>query len=283
MINRFTHLVQLLNTNKPCAVVRMGNVEATALLKKQGIYSQMYSNAGFFGNEAEFKQWKSKYVKAILNADLNLKVITCPSFYVCDDVLTQLNIFLPTLTYMEDLNFWIGLINGLNTSKIGVVSYFKDDMEKQLKKLDQVHNKSRLSSNFNEWRIIKSENTIEGNTPTDKSFDEVFEDLVERCLNEDRDVYLISCGCYGLPLCNELKKKGKKALYVGGLLQLLFGIMGKRWLDRPVITQHINKHWIYPTEKPLNGEAVEGWCYGSTDTKTPLQDLNKVIAKQNSG
>ena len=47
-------------------------------------------------------------------------------------------------------------------------------MQQQLKKIDQVHNQSRLSSNYDEWRIIKSDNTIEGNEPKDKSFNDVF-------------------------------------------------------------------------------------------------------------
>ena len=274
MIHRFNHLVEILNSKKPCSIIRMGNVEATAILQKKGIYSQMFSNAGFFGTLEQFKKWRSDYTKALINADCNLRVITCSSFYVTDDVLTQLNIFCPTLVYIEDLNFWIGLINGLNTSKIGFVSYFKKDMDKQLKKIDKVHSKSQLSTDSSQWKIIKSENTIKGNEPLDKDFDQVYQDLLQRCLNEDRDIYFISCGCYGLLLCNDLKKNGKQAIYVGGLLQLLFGIMGKRWIDRPIICQHINKHWIYPTEKPINSNNVEGWCYGSTNSNTPLQDVS---------
>jgi hypothetical protein len=273
MIHRFTHLIELLNTNKPCSIVRIGNVEATALLQKEGIYSQMKTNAGFFGEKEDFKKWKSEYTKAIMNADCNLKVITCSSFFVTDDIQTQLNIFLPTLPYMEDVGFWITLINNLKTSKIGFVSYFKKDMEKQLNKINAIHQKCILSTNFDEWRIIKSENTIEGNEPYDKTFFEVYDDLLQRCLAEDRDIYFISCGCYGLLLCNDLKKKGKQAIYVGGILQLIFGIMGKRWLDRPVITQHINKNWIYPSIIPVNGKNVEGWCYGSINDKTPMEDL----------
>ena len=215
MIHRFTHLIELLNSNKPCSIIRMGNVEATALLQKNGIYSQMKTNAGFYGNEEEFKKWRTEYTKALMNADCNLKVVSCSSFFVTDDIQTQLNVFLPTLPYMEDIGFWITLINNLKTSKIGFVSYFEKDMKKQLKKMKSIHTKCVLSSDLDQWRIIKSENTIEGNEPKDKSFFEVYEDLLQRTIEEDRDIYLISCGCYGLMLCNDLKKKGKQAIYVG--------------------------------------------------------------------
>lgn len=278
MIHRFNHLIELLNSKTPLSVVRMGNVEATALLQKEDIFSQMKTNAGFFGNKEEFKKWKSDYTKALMNADCNLKVISCSSFFVTDDIQTQLNLFIPTLPYIEDLGFWISLINNLKTSKIGFVSYFKKDIEKQLLKINAIHTKNVLSSDFDQWRIIKSENTIEGNEPKDKTFFEVYDDLLQRCLDEDRDIYFISCGCYGLLLCNDLKKKGKQAIYIGGFLQLLFGIMGKRWIDKPIITKHINKNWIYPTEKPNNSQQVEGWCYGSNNDKTPIQELSALQA-----
>jgi len=72
---------------------------------------------------------------------------------------------------------------------------------------------------------------------------------------------LVSAGCYGLPLCDAIKNDGKKAIYVGGLLQLLFGLRGKRWDKRKELDKFYNDYWKYPTEKPKNGELVEGGCY----------------------
>lgn len=262
MINRFDNLIDELNSKNALSVVRLGNVEAYQMLMKNNkIHGQMLTNAGFFGNEKEVSEWKAMVLKALLNADLNLRVVSCQSFWVCDDVLTQLNLFIPTLPYVEDIAFWITLLNTIKTDNIGIVSFFKKDMERQRSKLDFIHKKVPIKNNYRKWKIIKSENTIKGNEPSNKKWIEVYNDLLDRSLSSNCDIYLISCGCYGIPLCNDLKKAGKKAIYVGGLLQLLFGLKGKRWDDRPLVNQHYNKHWHYPTEKPKNCNLVEGGCY----------------------
>lgn len=40
----------------------------------------------------------------------------------------------------------------------------------------------------------------------------------------DYDIALIGCGAYGFPLAAHIKRSGKKAVHLGGALQLLFGI-----------------------------------------------------------
>jgi hypothetical protein len=64
------------------------------------------------------------------------------------------------------------------------------------------------------------------------------------------DVALLSCGSYAIPLGEHIKTEiGKKAIYVGGVLQLFFGIMGRRY-EGPFIADQINsKHFIYPLER----------------------------------
>jgi hypothetical protein len=39
-------------------------------------------------------------------------------------------------------------------------------------------------------------------------------------------------------------------------------LRGKRWDERP-INKIYNKWWKYPSIKPVNGNKVEGWCYGA--------------------
>ncbi len=79
------------------------------------------------------------------------------------------------------------------------------------------------------------------------------------------DVALCSCGGYGNPIVGEIFKMGKSAIYVGGVLQMYFGIYGQRWLrERPdVMGMYLNKHWSRPREeeKPQGHNNVEGNCY----------------------
>lgn len=79
------------------------------------------------------------------------------------------------------------------------------------------------------------------------------------------DVALLSCGGYGNPLIGMLHSMDISAIYIGGVLQMYFGIYGARWLrERPDIMRlYLNKHWTRPTvtERPNGHEQVEKSCY----------------------
>lgn len=90
----------------------------------------------------------------------------------------------------------------------------------------------------------------------------------------DYDICLIGCGAYGMPLAAHCKRKGKKAVHMGGALQLLFGIKGNRWEDpmygvkewglaEGQYVKLFNEHWIKPDNsvKPKSADKVEGSCY----------------------
>jgi hypothetical protein len=87
-------------------------------------------------------------------------------------------------------------------------------------------------------------------------------------LDEIKDTYdiaLVSCGGYGNLVCSHIYKSGKSAIYVGGVLQMYWGILGSRWFkNRPdVIRLFLNKYWTRPkdSEKPKNHENIENSCY----------------------
>ena len=83
----------------------------------------------------------------------------------------------------------------------------------------------------------------------------------------DFDIALLGCGGYGLPLCNYIKSVlNKSAIYIGGGLQLLFGVMGKRWENRPMWKNIINENntkFIKPSRKEIckNYNKIESGCY----------------------
>ena len=79
------------------------------------------------------------------------------------------------------------------------------------------------------------------------------------------DVALVACGGYGNPLLGMLHNMEVSAIYIGGVLQMYFGVYGTRWLrERPDIMRlYLNKHWSRPKsdEKPKGHEKVESSCY----------------------
>lgn len=84
-------------------------------------------------------------------------------------------------------------------------------------------------------------------------------------IKDTYDIALLSCGGYANPVAAYLFECGKSAVYVGGVLQMYFGILGGRWLkERPdVVRMYLNEHWSRPkeSERPKNCKNIEGGCY----------------------
>ena len=239
MINNFLELKERINDEFSLSVIRFGNVEMQSILNRNTkIYEQMYTNAGFYCKDKKkahqiFLKWKNLYVASVYNCDLMLDVVSCHSFQILGDLLNRINTWRPSLPYIEEPSWWIENVINEYKGTIGIVSYFK----------------------------------ITGNEPDDHWL-QTFNKLKKRVKNQkEPGLWLVSCGCYGVPLCEDIKNNGKKAIYVGGLLQLLFGLKGKRWDDRQELNSNYNKYWTYPTEKPTNGELVEAGCYWGDESK----------------
>jgi hypothetical protein len=106
-----------------------------------------------------------------------------------------------------------------------------------------------------------------GDNPSDE-FDVELERFYRR-LDELRgkyDVALLSCGGYANPIANYIyENHGASAIYVGGVLQMYFGIYGGRWLKErgDVMKLFLNEYWSRPLEKerPAGHSAIEGGCY----------------------
>ena len=65
----------------------------------------------------------------------------------------------------------------------------------------------------------------------------------------DFDVAFLSCGSYALPLGNFIKEDlHRQAIYVGGVLQLLFGVMGRRYENEHFLRQINRVKFIMPVE-----------------------------------
>lgn len=78
------------------------------------------------------------------------------------------------------------------------------------------------------------------------------------------DIALVSCGGFGMIVSDHIfSVLNSSVIYVGGALQIYFGIMGKRWNSNDRITRHMNSEWTYPMDgdKPKNPNLCENNCY----------------------
>jgi hypothetical protein len=265
MLNNLYDLESKIKSKEPCSIVRMGNVEMTALLQESGIYEQMYTNAGFYGDEDTYRKWKNLYVQAMINCTAILDVVSCPSFAIQGDLMVKLNLWKPTLPYIENPIYWVNIIQDIK-EPIGIVSFFKADIIRQIGKLDKIWGTPKMKNK--DFVIVKAFQSITGNRPHE-NWHKTYIELQKKIDKHPHiKVWFVSCGCYGLPICDYLKSRGCRAVYLGGILQLLFGLKGKRWDERAEVKKLVNKYWKYPEERPAGSDNVEGGCYWG-DTKSP--------------
>ena len=80
----------------------------------------------------------------------------------------------------------------------------------------------------------------------------------------DFDIAIVGCGAYGMNLGAFIKRDlGKSVLHLGGMLQLLFGIKGKRWEADPRYNALYTDSWTRPLqhEVPSANARIENGCY----------------------
>ena len=112
--------------------------------------------------------------------------------------------------------------------------------------------------------LVKAPQTMCGATGGFSSWSEALADLQSRVECQQFDVALVGCGAYGLPLAAFIKQQMRKpVIHLGGATQLLFGVSGRRWQERPEFAALMNNFWRPPSvaERPPGWKEIEGGCY----------------------
>jgi hypothetical protein len=141
-------------------------------------------------------------------------------------------------------------IKSLFDKKVLVISPFTDTIKKQYynKRTELFENKNILPQ-FRELKLLKAVQSIAGECPQKyKNWFDALEAMHEQMNAIDYDIALIGAGAYGFPLGCYAKQCGKKAIVIGGPLQLLFGIKGSRWEAYPEINKIMQRPaWVNPS------------------------------------
>jgi hypothetical protein len=151
----------------------------------------------------------------------------------------------------------------LRGKRILIISSFVDSIKEKIDDREKIYGVDL----FPECKFVflKPPQT-QGDNPSREFIEELkdFHRQIDEVIN-DFDVALVSCGGYGNLICSYIYQQGKSAIYVGGVLQMYFGIYGERWVrERPdVLNFFLNKHWSRPkeSEKPKNNQKIENNCY----------------------
>ena len=102
--------------------------------------------------------------------------------------------------------------------------------------------------------------TLAGNHQ-DKDWKVHYDEFIAELPTEDYDIALVAAGGYGVLIADYIFKAKKQVIYIGGALQLFFGIIGKRWFTNKEVLALMNDSWVRPKERPTNCSRVENGCY----------------------
>lgn len=262
----------LLESDKPCMISRFGSTELQTLsyirfypfslpLKKRSYFNIQYASGFFPVTHANLKRFHAIYKEDVKQMDM-LVSWRIEEFFFKDWIGKKLQIKKTTLDQFYDHEHpWTYALNG---KKILVVHPFAETIVSQysIHRAELFKNPEVLPE-FASLQTVKAVQSIAGNPV---GFDSWFDALewmkqeIEKC---DYDIALLGCGAYAMPLAAHIKRKGKKAIHMGGVLQFLFGIKSLRYEENPRTAKYINEHFVYPSDadKPKNADLVEGGCY----------------------
>lgn len=231
-------------------------------------------------NREDLELYARFYMKAIENMSLfacfstlytDTQNYAIEKYAVAHDRILHNRVLEPFYQIAEDPaaagRVWTWALRG---KRVLIVSPFVDTFRQQREAGFRFFGKERAEEDVwapdQEFVYYKAYNCLYNNHPHGSWF-ETFQAMCRDIRELDFDVALLSCGGYGLPLCNFIYEKlGKSAVYMGGSLQLLFGVYGNRWANHGVVGPLIKapgSGWVRPSdaERPANYQRVEGGCY----------------------
>jgi hypothetical protein len=265
-------VVQAVANGQPLAVGRLGGVEASILMWAEGaanfrwpiwsLFSDTRSGATNAGvrprNKQSYRVFADLCRKAMEGLDLQ-GVWSSGYEAVCIGKGAQREFFNVEITGPDGANpnHWLCSLQG---KRVLVVSPFDGTIQKQIPRLAEVWPQSTWMTGTEFCSVPFPYLIDEGCSET---WWEVYERIGTIVSRGDYEVALFGCGGLGLPFAHLAKKAGRVGIHLGGHLQLIFGIYGKRHLEQDWHRQHINDAWVRPEagEVAKTASRVEGGCY----------------------
>ena len=287
MIEGAKHICETFVTANPFFVGRNGTIETEVayfwlvnrngredkLPYSTGLRKYLENNAGVFPTTDEsLDRWCEGYVEALGYLDC------CAAGWYQPTVNKEkalLDGYAPRSCYRCPLRSlepyyaptgfrWTEQLRG----KVCVVSSFAETMQKQLGKPIWTGERAGLLDGP-QWSFVRTgyaplvAQGRAGWPPGCDSWEQAVEYIMREVETTGAGVAVIGCGGIGMVLAGRLRKKGISCMVMGGAVQVLFGIKGRRWATHDVISGFWNDAWVSPAADEIPGGAasVEGGCY----------------------
>lgn len=278
-------IFDLIKLGKPFMLGRLGSTESEAIANflsqkeisndLEGIYkyltgtignswlqSSKYMHnlcelSGFFPNDQKLMQ---DFVNCYVDAAKNLDVLGV--WNGLEEYIPSIpeNVNLCNIRELEPWFFDKPWSKALEGKKVLIVHPFEDTIRSQYLNRENIYKNQNVLPTF-ELKTIKAVQSIADENAEFDSWFDALDDMKQKIDTVDFDIAILGCGAYGLPLASYIKNKGKQAIHLGGVTQLLFGIKGKRWEDWEHYTSLRGSGWVFANERPRGFDKVEGGCY----------------------
>lgn len=282
LIDSTNYLKDLIIKNKPFLITRTSLGAETLIsyhykinskhISKEILY-MLDNNCGIYDKTKNINNivlYCKKYLNAIENSNA---VAIFPKCKINEQktIINNKNIILPANIlepfYLCDKNIkpWSHYLLG---KKVLIISPFIESFKKQLNNKFQIFKEpdKKIFLDNQEFKFYKCFVTNAGNH-IHTNWLETLNIMCNDISKIDFDIALISCGGYGLLIGDYIHNTlNKSAIYIGGGLQLLFGVMGKRWEKREDWVKRIRENdckFIKPFGEEItnNNYKIEGGCY----------------------
>jgi hypothetical protein len=284
IIESNNYFIKLIKDKNPFLIGRLGSEIIHTIdyiiNKKFKIPTYLSNNAGIYTTSNnilkinyEIQLYYKSYYNSVLKSDALCVYRNIPSIIQQEDfIIKNSNIqelvprsLEPFYIILENKKPWTHYLLG---KKILIISPFVDSFKLQLNNKFKMFKDSEkdIFLEGQEFVFYKCFNTLAGNH-IHNSWIETYDIMCDDIKKIDFDIALLSCGGYGMLLGSFIKDKlNKSGIYIGGGLQLLFGVIGQRWLKHPIITQIIKENdckFIRPSGDEIvgNNSEVEKGCY----------------------
>jgi hypothetical protein len=263
-------IVQMLHSRQPCLVGRIGHTEGRivgeALFRGARFgrltTKQAHQNAGIFPVSTPLlSSFAEIYAASIAQADLLGFWQTTFQARLLAECYPNIPLApLPALEPYLQASPWSAALEG---RRVLVVHPFAATILQQYGvKRSTLFLNPQILPEF-ELQVLAPPQTLAPLTGGYATWLEALDHLIERVHQSEFDVALLGCGAYGLPLGAAIKASGRQAIHLGGALQVLFGIRGRRWEQMPAIAGLMNPTWVRASqaETPVSAASVDEGCY----------------------
>ena len=279
-------ITNALNSPKPVMIARLGSTEMLCMTNYLAVKNpaKYKSVAGYIKGQSPPWWWDKPAVRQIqrwsgffpdslqkLEQFCELMITDLQNVDILGSWLKEESFFRNELinskkVMLEDLEpFFVKepWTMALKNKRVLVVHPFEDTIKCQFDSRNKIF-PDQLLPDF-ELLTVRAVQTIAGEPTPFSDWFEALEHMKKEISSKDFDICILGCGAYGFPLASFVKSLGKKAIHLGGVTQLLFGIKGKRWENFLVYPYEnlYNEYWVRPgtNERPQKADLVEGACY----------------------